>query len=198
MAVKMEIHDSVGSGLHSLRILPSVSMAFNSGKCRMSVLGMKKAGLKMNAAVCLNVKPWKFYCSLWPCVRINSPDFIQIDTSVVFDTDEFPEVESLRGCNLDVCKNITPLQTWVAKVVEVVVFVRNENLNMSARLIFDKLRKESQVRCILQDKVFTERCWVCVRKLNSCGLQFTEEIDRIFINHVECCNYSFEVGLIID
>ncbi|XP_028406829.1 spermatogenesis-associated protein 5-like protein 1 isoform X2 [Dendronephthya gigantea] len=179
-------------GLQNLRVFPSVSQAFNSGKCHISVRGMKKVGLKVNSSVRINIKSWQFYCSVWPCASVNSPDFIQIDTSVVFNTDTFPEVENLRGCYLDIFTNITPLQTLVAKVVEVVVFVRSEQLNISPRLIFDKLRRESQVRCVLQDKVFTEHCWVYVRECHNCGLQFTEEIDRIFINHVECCNYNSE------
>ena len=185
---------------NKITIFPLDSKYFNTGRCRMDVCTMKLAELKLNSAICIVVKEWKFYCTVWPSLFQNFPprNFLHFDNSVLFNTGNFPEVGSLPGCYLDLLNDITPVETCVAKLVEVVVYMRVENVQeFSRRLMYDKMRCASQVRCILQDKVFTKHCWVCVKKMLKCGLLFTQEIDRIFVNNVEYYNGN-EVGLIIN
>ena len=177
-----------------ISILPLNAKDFNTGRCRLNVHAMKQAGLKLNSAVCIVVKDWKFYCTAWPCEDRMAQDFVQLDTTVVSKTDNFTAVENLSGYNLNLLTNITPVDVCVAKVVEVVVYMRVEDIQeMSPRLMYNKLRRVFQVRCILQDKVFTKHCWICVKKIPNYGFVFTQEIDKIFINNVKCYNDSNEV-----
>lgn len=173
-----------------ISIFPLDSRDFNTGRCRMDVCSMKLVGVKLNSTVCIAVKDWKFYCTVWPNLcRSFVAQNLNFDTSVVLSTDNFPDVGSLLGCCLDLLSDITPVETCVAKLIEVVVYLRVENVQeMSPRLMYDKVRRASQVRCILQDKVFTKHCWVCVKKMFNCGLEFTQEVDRIFVNNVEYYN----------
>lgn len=179
-------------------MLPLDSKDFNTGRCRMNVSAMKLAGLKLNSAVCISVKDWKFYCTVWPssCPNFAAQSFAHVDTSVVLNTDNFPQVGDVNGCYFGLSDDITRLETCVAKLVEAVVYMRVDiNVqDMEPRLIYDKARRASQVKCILQDKVFTKHCWVCVKKMFDCGLVFTQEVDRIYINDVECSGN--QVGLI--
>ena len=169
-------------------VLPLDSKDFNTGRCRMNVLAMKLAGLKPSFAVCVGVKDWKFYCTVWPslCPNFGAQNFAHVDTSVVLSTDNVPQVGDLKGCYFKLSNDVTRLETCVAKFVETVVYVRVDiTEGMEPRLMYDKARRAAQVKCILQDKVFTKHCWVCVKKMLNCGLAFTQEIDRIFINDVE-------------
>ena len=170
-------------------VLPLDSKDFNTGRCRMNVSGMKLAGLKLNCAVCISVKDWKFYCTVWPSLTSNFAlqNFAHVDTSVVLSTDNCSQVGDVNGCYFGLSSDITHLETCVAKFVEAVIYMRVDiNVqDMHPRLIYDKERRASQVRCILQDKVFKKHCWVCVKKMLNCGLEFTQEVDRIFINDVE-------------
>ena len=178
-----------------ISILPLNAKDFNTGRCRLNVHSMKQAGLKLNSAVCIVVKDWKFYCTAWPpCEHCMAQDFVQLDTSVVCNTDNVPAIENLSGYNLKLLTDITPVGVCVAKVVEVVVYMRVDDIQeMSPRLMYDKLRRVSQVRCILQDKVFTKHCWIYVKKIPNYGSVFTQEIDKISVNNVECYNNSNEV-----
>jgi hypothetical protein len=155
---------------------------------------MKLAGLKLHSAVCIAVKEWKFYCSVWPSSCHIAQDFVHLDTSVVCNTENFTAVGSLFGCDLDLLNDITPVKVCTAKRVEVSVYTRVENVQtLPARVMYNKTRCMSQVQCILQDKVFTKHCWVCVKKILNYGSAFMQEIDRIFINNVEYYNCN-EVG----
>ena len=178
-----------------ISILPLNAKDFNTGRCRLNVYAMKQAGLKLNSAVRIVVQDWKFYCTAWPCEDRMAQDFVQLDTSVVSNTDNFTVVGNLSRCTLNLLTDITTVDVGVAKVVEVVVYMRDDDIQkMSPRLMYDKLRRVSQVRCILQDKVFTKHCWICVKKIPNYGLIFTQEIDKIFVNNVECYNDGNEVG----
>ena len=169
-----------------LSVFPLDSKDFNTGKCRMHVSLMKLAGLNVNSRVSIQVKHRKMYCTLWPLGDQNFPpqNLIQIDPTVARNTDDSAEVVAITGCFVDLFNDINLVRVCLARVIEVTVYARSLE-DMSARLAYDKQRRSTQVRCILQDKVFTQHCWVHVRKLVKCGLGFTEDIERIFINKME-------------
>lgn len=166
-------------------IIPLDSKDVNSGKCRMDVYVMKLAGFKLNTAICIAVKNYKFYCSVWPSSYRNiSTKYVHFDTSVVLTAEVAPQVGDLSGCWLNLRSDITPVEIRVAKYVEVEVYIgfRQET---SARIMYDKTRRTAQVKCVLRGKVFAKHCWVCVKRMSNCSLGFIQEIDRIYIKNVE-------------
>lgn len=166
-------------------VLPMDIRDFNSGRCRLSVCAMKKNGLKINEAVCIGFKRCKFYCKVWPNVHSSFPhkQCMQFDPSVALHFDKnCPEVMEVSGSIIDISNNITPLKTLIAVVVEVVVFTTDENVTtFSPRVMYNKARRQSQVDCILRNKVFTKHCWISVTKPLNGGQQFTDEIHKIFV-----------------
>ena len=182
--------------MDKMMVLPLESKDFNTGRCRMDVSAIKLAGLKINTPVCMTVKDWKFYCTVWPssCQYFPPQNVLHFDTSVISNTDNFPDSGKLTGCYVDLSRDICRLETCIAKFVEVVVYLRVENFQeMAPRVLYNKERRASQVKCILQDKVFIKNSWVCVKKMLNCGLTFTQEIDKIFIDNIDYSNDK-EVG----
>lgn len=172
-----------------LTVFPLDVKDFNSGRCRLGISCMRKAGLSINTPVCLAVGKLKVYCRVWPALCPAPKDFIQIDLSVVFLMEsEFQDVQAATGCRLSLLDDIKRVKPRPARLVTVSVYLRSEDedkMKMCPRLLYDKERRRVQVKCLLQEKIFTQRCWIHVKKLLRCGLVFLEEIDKIFVDNIE-------------
>ena len=182
---------------NSLTVFSLEAKDFNSGRCRLGVSSMKKAGLTTNAAICLTVGKLRVFCRVWPASHSPPKNFIQIDPSVVLPIDsKSQDVKSITGCHLDLVNDIKHIESRRAKTVNVTVYIEAEEKGrISARLLYNKSRRCAQVKCILQDKIFTRRCWVSVKRLLRCGQAFLEEIDKIFINDIEFATEHEASGL---